>query len=658
MNRLQRRVPLCWTAWWIPILGVPVLAATFVDSPLSDPSDPASPVVVDITPPVITAPATVQMSLDTPVTILSLASDIVPTGVQITDDSGDTTAQPSGDLGPFAPGTHVITWTATDPGNNTHTVTQTLTLLPSVNLGVDQTVGEGNDFTVTAYLNGPAPLDVTLPYTVTGTATQPADHTAVAGNITITAGNSSGSVTFATQLDGIADDGETVIFTLGTPVNAIAGPRTTHTVTISETNHAPLARPEATQNSLVTRMVTVGGGIVTVAANARDIDPGTTLNYDWSATDNALVPLTGTHDSSFQFDPAGLAPGLYKLHVSVSDGTVSSAHDVLLNVIATAPSLSASTDSDDDKLADSAEGIADNNGDGIADYLVPITDTALLPGWAPLIFRPGLAGNGSTTAGNIHLAWQTGTTASNKISYPLLIATEPGLRLALGETAFRLGQVHARVATGTANQLLGVTDSSDVTSSDGYVADFEIHGLTHPGQGVRVVIPQPAPLMPSTNPAPTYRVFQSAHVWTSFTSDANNSVASATRLANGYCPPPGDASYVTGITATHQCVELLIEDGGPNDSDGSANGVVRNLGAVFIAAPAAPPGNGSSGTPIDPNLDTFPADPLPHNAGSGAHGGGGTLEWLSLLGLLLARGFYPDGRRRFRAMPAALARNL
>src|SRR5690606_30696214 len=46
------------------------------------------------------------------------------------------------------------------------------------------------------------------------------------------------------------------------------------------------------------------------------------------------------------------------------------------------------------------------------------------------------------------------------------------------------------------------------------------------------------------------------------------------------CPPPGDASYQPGLTPGHFCVQLSIEDGGPNDADAAANGVVRDPGGV------------------------------------------------------------------------------
>ncbi|MFK8017910.1 MAG: choice-of-anchor U domain-containing protein [Gammaproteobacteria bacterium] len=57
---------------------------------------------------------------------------------------------------------------------------------------------------------------------------------------------------------------------------------------------------------------------------------------------------------------------------------------------------------------------------------------------------------------------------------------------------------------------------------------------------------------------------------------------------------------------THWCVQLTIEDGGPNDTDGEANGTIVDPGGVGrIADTPAPPqvqfvtnGGGSAGWPL------------------------------------------------------------
>lgn len=53
----------------------------------------------------------------------------------------------------------------------------------------------------------------------------------------------------------------------------------------------------------------------------------------------------------------------------------------------------------------------------------------------------------------------------------------------------------------------------------------------------------------------------------------------------GYCPPPGSDLWTEGLTAGNWCVQLLIEDGGPNDDDGLANGTIIDPSGV--ASPLA-----------------------------------------------------------------------
>jgi subtilisin family serine protease len=98
----------------------------------------------------------------------------------------------------------------------------------------NQTVAEGSTVTVYVTLNKSAiTYPVTIPYTVTGTATNPADHDAASGTIKISSGTT-GSVVFHTYTDNISEGNETVIFTMGTPTNATIGTKSTQTVTITD----------------------------------------------------------------------------------------------------------------------------------------------------------------------------------------------------------------------------------------------------------------------------------------------------------------------------------------------------------------------------------------------------------------------------------------
>ncbi len=87
--------------------------------------------------------------------------------------------------------------------------------------------------TVTAMLNAVSAQTVTVPLTLSGTATQGSDYTISSSTITIPAGQTSGSITIQIIDDTAFEPDETVIVTLGSPINAAPGSNTTFTLTIT-----------------------------------------------------------------------------------------------------------------------------------------------------------------------------------------------------------------------------------------------------------------------------------------------------------------------------------------------------------------------------------------------------------------------------------------
>jgi hypothetical protein len=79
---------------------------------------------------------------------------------------------------------------------------------------------------VTAQLSAASGLNVTVPYVLTGTASDPADYTVTASPITINAGSTTASVTITVVDDALDETNETVIVTMGSPTNATQGATT------------------------------------------------------------------------------------------------------------------------------------------------------------------------------------------------------------------------------------------------------------------------------------------------------------------------------------------------------------------------------------------------------------------------------------------------
>src|SRR5690554_7630834 len=105
------------------------------------------------------------------------------------------------------------------------------------------------------------------------------------------------------------------------------------------------------------------------------------------------------------------------------------------------------------------------------------------------------------------------------------------------------------------------------------IFDFVIGDLPIAGESASVVIPQQAPIPANA----VYRKFQNGE-WMDFIENGDNALHSAPGNP-GYCPPPGDESWTPGLVEGYLCVQLTIQDGGPNDADGLANSAIADPGA-------------------------------------------------------------------------------
>ena len=94
---------------------------------------------------------------------------------------------------------------------------------------------------LTVDLSAASSNDITVSYTVTGTATgSGTDYTLADGTLTISAGATSGTITIAGIIDDLSAEGnETVILTLSNPSNATLGSDNVHTYTITDNDGTP-----------------------------------------------------------------------------------------------------------------------------------------------------------------------------------------------------------------------------------------------------------------------------------------------------------------------------------------------------------------------------------------------------------------------------------
>ncbi|TVZ41001.1 OmpA family protein [Alteromonadaceae bacterium 2753L.S.0a.02] len=540
----------------------------------TDPSDPLD--YLDLTPPEVMPPADVLLdanALFTPVTlaqVLSLPADATETDItqaindlvsDNVDGVGCCDLTPSGLVnGMFLlpPGDNVISWQAEDFMNNTTSVSQHVYVRPLVTFSKNQVAVEGTSVSLRILLNGKAPFyPFEVPYVIDSSSTATAsDHNLQDGSVTFATGQTSATITFNTLSDSTAENDETLVLRLDDhTTNAQdlqdgfdadiydinAGVPARFTLTIVERNVAPKLQLSIQQNGQNTIQVTPNGGDVRVTASVTDPNINDSFTLDWTGTDNALTD-TSSASETYVFSPTSLSPGRYKVKAKATDSSSATNSAVLhFRVVAALPELSPQNDSDNDGIDDSTEGTADNDDDGIPDYL----DNIALPNVLPE---------------------QANETNS------FLVECDPGVRCRLGEFSIGSQNGGAHLSDDELPLLEGLSDDKGYTSRG--IFDFELADLPEAGQTTSVVIPQLVAIPANA----VYRKFAN-NEWRDFVEDANNLLHSAAGT-EGFCPPPGDDAWQPGLTEGHWCVQLTIEDGGPNDADGEVNNSVADPGGV------------------------------------------------------------------------------
>ncbi len=324
-------------------------------------------------------------------------------------------------------------------------------------------------------------------------------------------------------------------------------------------------------------LVTIAGGNVTIRTNKTAADG---YNFNWGASNGTLTgaAVGGTVSETFVFAAGGLTNSTaYTLSVTITKGadTVTATSSV---TVEPAAALSGVTDTDGDGLVDNdvSEGYPDNDGDGIPNYLDPTNDSAAL---VAINSTDTDLGSMSASSGTVSLG---ATALANSITNMLASTAASGLAVTISD--------------------IGTSDSLVSSSCVGGCFDFKVTGLSEGGTS-KVVVPVSTPL----GDYPAYRKFSSG-TWQGFKIDDDNSISSAAALNTNpvTCPAAGDSAYSSvGLTPGHSCIQLTIKDGGANDADSVANGVITDPGGVgttgeHIMVADVPNGCSMSATPVNP----------------------------------------------------------
>ena len=448
------------------------------------------------------------------------------------------------DAGPYRPGFHEITWQASDSKNNLGSATQTLQVLPTIRFSGSLQVGEGQEVIVPVSLSGEAPsYPVLLNYEVSGSATSE-DHSLVTGEIQIEEGTL-GSINFEILNDGVLEEDESILISLiSASTNVVFQDVLLYQVDIVDRNVAPTIELLVSQNSGEASVVYQDSGDFLVQGESFDAN-GDAVLWDWSLSDSRLnleALNTDASVTSFTLDPSLLETGFYQLEVVVNDGQLFSSQQLGFIINEAAPVLDAS-DTDGDGVSDEDEGLGDADNDGILDYRDPVTDVQFM--------HKSLQASDSTD----------------------LMKAQEGYTLKVGQWAIEHQRDGAQVSSQDLSPLSD--DSTDVLLS-GEILDFEVSGTTQINPLAFVVIPLTSPIAIGAQ----YWKFDGTS-WYPFNDSGQDYIASSHRQ-DGVCPEAHSALYTLGLTPFDDCILLVLEDGGANDTDGELNGTVRDPGGLVI----------------------------------------------------------------------------
>ncbi|BCV60244.1 GlyGly-CTERM sorting domain-containing protein [Shewanella algae] len=436
----------------------------------------------------------------------------------------------------FAPGQHLAYWKTTDGKGVSATASQLVTVYPRINLGASKTVANFTQVQVPVLLNGSAPeYPMEIRYSVSGDAIAGQDHDLASGSLLLSQGMST-SLEFNVFADLTAGQQKSLTITLDDGQNP--GHNAATEIRISNNNLAPNLSLSASQQGEIRSSVSSSDGLVTVTAEVADPNPADNISLSWSS-EPAMTNLS-TSANEFTFDPATLAPGIVTLTLNaMDDGSpqLGSSKSLKLLLLAQLPALG-ETDANNNRLPDSAEGYGDPDGNGIPAYLQGDHPCNVIP---EQLSRP-----------NSYLA-----------------EAQPGICSRKGLLSLQ------RLDNGIELEDGSMLPDDSEGKIVGGLFDFELEGSEY-GGSVSIVIPQVQAIPAQAQ----YRKYV-ASGWQEFVTDANNQIFSSAGEP-GYCPPMGDASWQSGLTEGHWCVQLLIQDGGPNDGDGQANGTIVDPGGVAV----------------------------------------------------------------------------
>ena len=199
-------------------------------------------------------------------------SPALPTGLSISTTTGDITGTPTA-----ASASTSYTIAVTDSNGQSASYSFNIEVVkPTVSFSAATSSPNENAGThnVAVSLNPAPAANITVAYTISGTATSDSDFSALDGSVSVTSGTASVNIPVTITDDSVDDDDETIILTLSAGGNYYTlGSTSVHTATITD-NDDPPADP----------VLTITGGTA--------VTEGTAASFTVSASPSALGSIT------------------------------------------------------------------------------------------------------------------------------------------------------------------------------------------------------------------------------------------------------------------------------------------------------------------------------------------------------------------------------
>ena len=446
----------------------------------------------------------------------------------------------------YTSGYYDVELVVVDNSNNSTTSYLPIEILPEASLPSSKPVAAGGVYELDIILSGQAanyPVELTYQFNVNGENIEQA-------TVSISEGIK-GEFSLVIPADITVNDDVSVLLTGAT--HSFVGNSNQVQFSIIDYNVAPLLDIDLMQNGQEVSVIDPDNGIATLIATIEDVNWQDSHDISWSTSESNLTDVSNS--LTYEFDPSQFVEGVYRLNITVTENNTAEAFSVSqtgLIVVEQLAELASDLDSDNDGLTDSEEGYGDSDGDGIADYL----DDDANP--TRLVIGDNIA--------------------------PL--QTSPGLEVSLGSLARIANGAASQYANLSSENLAEFVGAGAANTEDHHfeaispLFSFVISDLAAQGDSVAVIIP--LALGTSLPAGAVYRKYNTRDGWFDFVEDASNNINSSMIDEHGNCPPVNDVSYSRGLSKGNNCIQLVIEDGGSNDTDFMVNGSVEDPGVIVV----------------------------------------------------------------------------